>query len=272
MPEAGRVSARYALGGMYLRAARFSEAEAQLRSALSGWRERKVNHEDGTFETLLRLDLAQSLEAQGDKDSAETERDLATQSLLEAKKREWTWHLLRASDLMRREQYAEAVTEYKIGLHELPVHVPANERGAEMLNLATCLMKIERTAGALLYLEQSLDSCVASHSIPAVHHLAGVQCFKLNQLEEAERHYNVAIQAHLDNETPDAKSQIETIRLQVGIARLMAGNLETARQTVSYLYSLSTRSGDASAETACLRFSHFRRSFLSGTRSYSSAA
>ncbi len=231
-PATNRINPQIMLGTMCLRAERFAEGEAYLRTALSGCSLLKKPNAIGAIEARIRINIANALEAQGNVDGGTAERDIATNCLLKEEIRDHSWHLLRALDLKQRRQYAEAVTEYWIGLQNLPPSIPASQRGHEIIDLASCLMEMEHATASLFYLEKSLTCSLPSSTLMYVYFLMASQFRSLNRLEDAEHSYRAAVEARTGKDR-DGSVLDEIHQWQIGDAQLLRGDLQNARQTLS---------------------------------------
>jgi tetratricopeptide (TPR) repeat protein len=230
-PKEIRIHQHMTLGTMYLRAQRFAEGENHLRNALEGCRKLKKSTSNGTTEAHIRTNIAMALEAQGNIEGATAERDIARDCLLNEENRNYSWHLLRASDLKQRKQYAEAVIEYKIGLQEYPPSAPAFLRGQEILSISVCLSELGHITDSLSYLEKSLACSPPIDVLANTYFLLGIHCQALNRLEDAERYYKAALT--IDNEKALGEMQREALHWEIGNTQLLHGDLQDACQTLN---------------------------------------
>jgi tetratricopeptide (TPR) repeat protein len=216
-PFAGSVKilARYKLALNYQVATSYAEAEPLYRSIL-----RDEGDLDPGFESVVRQNLADTLEGMGRPNEASAEREQAAATLRGAD--ETSLGLQAEAKLLEREhRHAEAYAIYKRALALAPAK-PRAVRSELMMHLVLSSFNAGRSADTVRWAEAVIEYDPHGAVIDMARRMAAVGCSNMGRLDDAERHVRVAIEL-----APSAEKRAESLGL-LGDYMMRRGDLDGA--------------------------------------------
>ena len=183
-----KVLARFMLAVTDQVARRYAQAESQFRAILAEIEGRR----NAGFESLVRQHLADTLEALGRRQEAESQRSRARASVKGVKESHVTLHA-QGKLLDREHRYAEAYD-----LHEQALAlVPPKQKQLRlelMMHMVLSSFNAGRPADTLRWAETIIETDPEWKLIDGARRMAAVACNNLGRLADAEKHVRVAIE------------------------------------------------------------------------------
>ncbi|HEX7377607.1 MAG TPA: tetratricopeptide repeat protein, partial [Pirellulales bacterium] len=187
----------YLSGGQHALAADYCRASIRILSHL------RMPGPHKALEADLRRRLADCLEALGESDEAEEERNLAAAAIDRATA-EPLRHLTEGTLHERQNRHEEAYAAFERALEVTP---PSNKqvRIECMTHLVLSAFNSGRPADCLRWAGDAIALGANGKFLLATHRMAGVACGNLGRLDESEQHFRQAYDAAIaENNTPAA--------------------------------------------------------------------
>jgi tetratricopeptide (TPR) repeat protein len=205
-----KLVARCSLAGIYLTTGRHVEAVAHCRANLAILCGSRKPGRFAALEAGIRRRLADSLEAIGQIDEAEEQRQLATEGIDRAPASALRY-LTRGTLLKRQNQHEEAYAAFQKAL-EVTLDSNAAVRIRCMNQMMLAAHHGGRPLDCLGWAEKSMALGAKGRLLRVAHRMAGLACGDLSRMEEAEQHYHQAYDAAASaNNQPDMAEDLSLL-------------------------------------------------------------